>query len=192
MTNLRILTVLLIVACGCAPAFGQSAGTDLQDLAPATGTPAERLHMSNADDVPDHSKAGPEDGARDSERWFTLNKAHQYMGIGSLVLVGAAVLASPGEDEGGGGEGDSGGLHHNLAVAATALGAGAVATGLLFHWDDLDFSHPFRDPDTLHALFGSLGELGFVLAVNAAPAGGHAGAGVLGALSMALAIKLAW
>lgn len=189
---MRYVIVALVIACGWSPACAQSSGTDFQELAPATGTPAERLHLSNADGATGQAGGTAGDRARSHDRWFTLNKAHQYLGIGSLALVGAAVLASPEEDEGGAGQDAGGGLHHNLAVAATALGAGAVATGLLFHWDDLDFRHPFRDPDTLHALFGGLGELGFVLAVNAAPAGGHAGAGVLGALSMALAIKLAW
>ena len=115
-------------------------------------------------------------------RLFTLNKVHKYLGIGSLLLASATVLA----------EKEAGGLHENLADGAAVLGVAAVATGLTFHYDDLKLSNGLRDPDNLHALLGVLGTLGYFLAIEGAGDGTHATAGILGAVSMLYAIKLTW
>jgi hypothetical protein len=125
-----------------------------------------------------------------ADDWFTPNKTHEYLGLGSLALAGLAIIAPKPDDEGG--NRSSGGIHHDLAVGATVLGAGAVATGFLFHYKDLDLSKGFKDPDNLHMLLGILAESAFVAAVAMAPEGGHAGAGALGAVAMAMAIKIEW
>lgn len=117
-------------------------------------------------------------------RWFTRNKVHQYFGLGSLGLATLALLA-PKED-------DNDGIHHQLAEGAAYLGAGAVATGLVFHFDDFHFSDGFRDPDNLHALLGALGTLGYFGALEEAPDDVHATYGTAGIASMAVAIKMTW
>lgn len=125
--------------------------------------------------------------------WFTPNKVHKYLGLGSLGLVGLALLAPKPDNEGNNnGESSEGGIHHDLAVGATVLGAAAVATGFAYHYDDIDLSKGFKDPDNLHMLLGTLAEIAFIAAVSKAPAGGHAGEGILGAAAMAAAIKIEW
>lgn len=125
--------------------------------------------------------------------WFTPNKIHKYLGLGSLGLATLAILApKPDDEHKSNGESSEGGVHHDLAVAATALGAAAVATGFAFHYKDIDLSRGFKDPDNLHMLLGTVAELAFLAAVNKAPAGGHAGIGALGAVAMATAIKIEW
>ncbi len=115
------------------------------------------------------------------DRLITANKLHKYMGIGSL---GAALLttAMPKEEDG---------AHEALGQTAAALGFGAVITGLIFHWDDIDLGNGFSDPDNIHLALTTLGTLGFLTAVGEAPEG-HAGPGVGGAVSMAIGIKMVW
>jgi len=66
----------------------------------------------------------------------------------------------------------------------------AVATGLYAHWDDVDAN--WRNPDTQHAVLGALGALGILAAVAKGGKGDHAAYGGVGAVSMAVAIKLTW
>ena len=115
------------------------------------------------------------------ERLITANKLHKYLGIGSL---GAAILtgAMPKEEDG---------AHEAFGKTAAALGIGAVITGLIFHWEDIDLGNGFGDPDNLHLALTTLGTLGMASAVSEAPAG-HAGPGVGGAISMAIGIKMIW
>ena len=115
------------------------------------------------------------------ERLITANKLHKYMGIGSL---GAAILtgAMPKEEDG---------AHEAFGKTAAALGIGAVITGLIFHWEEIDLGNGFGDPDNLHLALTTLGTLGMASAVSEAPAG-HAGPGVGGAISMAIGIKMVW
>ena len=122
--------------------------------------------------------------------WFTPNKIHKYFGLGSIGLATLAILAPKPDDENKpSGEKSEGGVHHDLAVAATAMGAAAVASGFVFHYKDQDLSKGFKDPDNLHMLLGTAAELAFLVAVSQAPSGGHAGVGVLGAVAM---VKIEW
>jgi hypothetical protein len=116
------------------------------------------------------------------DRWFTANKAHKWLGIGSLALATAAALAPKSED----------GAHHELAQASVAVGALAVATGLTFHYEDLSAKNFFSNPDNLHAMLTSLGVLGYAIAVDRGGEGGHAGAGIAGAVFMIAGIKMTW
>ena len=120
------------------------------------------------------------DGRSEDLPWYSKNRMHKYLGLGSMGLA-LATLAAPKE---------RGGAHENLAKGAAFLGGAAVANGVYAHWDDMEFN--WDDPDTRHALFGTLGALGFLLAVAQDGEGGHAALGGLGAVSMAYAIKVSW
>ena len=120
------------------------------------------------------------------EDWLTANKIHKYLGIGSLTFaILAAIAPKPPKDN------LDDGSHKELAEAAAFLGGAAVATGLVFHYDDI-FNDGMSDPDNLHALYATIGALGYALAVNKAPEAEHAGYGVIGALSMIIGIKYTW
>lgn len=127
--------------------------------------------------------------------FFSANKLHQYLGIGSITLATLALLA-PKDDDGG---------HGAFGAGAAALGAGAVVTGLLVHGDDVGFSKGITDPDNLHALFGTLGAAGFIAAAaeggekdeDDEDGGGdgsstHATLGIAGYASMLIGIRIAW
>jgi len=112
--------------------------------------------------------------------WYGRNNMHKYLGLASL---GSALIAAVSPKE-------KGGPHEFFADASLALGVAAVGTGAYAHWGDLDFA--WSDPDTKHALFGTLGVLGFAIAVAQGGEGGHAGAGAAGAVAMFAAIKYEW
>jgi hypothetical protein len=186
-----------------ATALTAQAGTALDGVGAATG-PQLIVHQdwlklaANDTDVEVNDSAkramisqpAPQSAEHD---WFTPNKIHKYLGLGSLGLATLAILAPKPDDENrNNGESSEGGVHHDLAIAATALGAAAVATGFAFHYDDIDLSRGFKDPDNLHMILATAAELAFLVAVNKAPAGGHAGVGALGAVAMATAIKIEW
>lgn len=116
------------------------------------------------------------------DRWFTANKVHKYLGIGSIALAALAVISPKDYD----------GAHENFARGAAALGGAAVATGLTFHFEDLTFKNATKNPDNQHALLGTLGAIGFGLAVSKGGESGHVGLGVAGGLAMLYAIKLTW
>ncbi len=125
------------------------------------------------------------------ERYFTANKVHQYLGIGSILAAGATVLApKPGVDPVTN-EAESS-THETLAKTAAGLGVAAVITGMLFHWDDFNLSDGAKDPDNLHVMLTTAGTLGYLAAVSAAPDSGHAGVGGIGAIAMAIGIKMNW
>ena len=120
------------------------------------------------------------------EDWLTANKVHKYLGIGSITMaLLSAIAPKPPKDN------LEDGMHKDLAEAAAFLGGAAVATGLVFHYDDI-FNNGFSDPDNLHALYTTIGVLGYAMAVNDAPVAQHAGYGVIGALSMIIGIKYTW
>ncbi len=132
------------------------------------------------------------------EPWFTGNKAHKYMGLGSLLLAGLTVLTAPDDDDEGvvagapAAESSDDSLHQGLANGALALGLGAVASGLIYHLDDISWDNGITDPDNLHMLLGLLGVAGYAAAVANGGEGGHSTAGIVGGLSMIGAIKLEW
>jgi len=185
---------LALLLCSSMSVCAQGMDTVAQDggyvgLRPVT--PLKLASAENADvttdtDTPDNS------GSAQEAPWFTANKVHEYLGLGSLLLAGVAIVA-PKEGGEGDASGDSnGGAHHNLATGAAILGAGAVLTGAIFHFDDLEFGRGLKDPDNLHALLATIGALGFAMAVSQAPDDSHAAYGIVGAVSMAAAIKITW
>ena len=134
---------------------------------------------------------------QDPERFLTANKLHKYLGIGALIF-GAATAMSFGlaeEDEEGlpGAEDEKdGGVHAALAYAATGLAAGAVATGFMYHREDVGFDEPLTDPDNLHMALTTLGAAGFAAATGLEGEDGHSVFGMLGGLSMLVGVKLTW
>jgi len=121
-----------------------------------------------------------------NEDWLTANKIHKYLGIGSITLaLLAAIVPKPPKDK------PDEGNHKALAEGAAVLGGAAVATGLMFHSDDI-FNYGASDPDNLHATYATLGAVGFLLAVSDAPQAQHVGYGMLGAILMTIGIKYTW
>lgn len=134
---------------------------------------------------------------------FTLNKAHQYLGISTIVAAGLTMLTAPGE----GCENNCPppsqqpprqihGTHANLARATVALAAASIATGIAAHWDDIHWDAGITDPDNLHALLGITGAALMAAAVNKSAKStvptAHAGQAELGAALMVVGIKLVW
>jgi len=154
-------------------------------------TPLRLASAENADTTT-HGDTAANSGLTEEGSWFTANKVHEYLGLGSLLLAGAAILAPKEGDEGNVSGNSDSGAHHNLATGAAVLGAGAVLTGAVFHFDDIEFNRGLRDPDNLHALLATIGALGFAMAVSEAPDDSHAAYGIVGAVSMAAAIKITW
>lgn len=182
--NLLLGSLLL-----CAQTAVQADGVTEWDYSPAHVAPAfqSSWQVAAADMTQQTDKAGAADEAIEYEdRWFTSNKVHQYLGIGSIVLAGLTVIApKPSKDEE-----DS--AHQELGEATAALSGLAVATGIAFHYDDLKLNRGFKDPDNLHALLATLATVGFFMAVDEAPEGGHAGLGAISGLAMLSAIRITW
>ncbi|MBI3479232.1 MAG: hypothetical protein HY016_02585 [Nitrosomonadales bacterium] len=128
--------------------------------------------------------------AKFQEPWMTINKAHKYLGLGTLALVGLTAMTAP--DNEGGGPPPTTGTHQSLGRTTAAMAVATVATGLLAHWDDIYLEDSFFDPDKMHAALGTLGALSMLYAVSIAPRGGHSSAGIAGGIAMGVAIKLTW
>ena len=181
----RLLCGLCVGAVSCA-ALADTGKLDLSLPAPALFQPAagRPLLFAMNEDAASVTQSGAftKDNEGFEEPWLTGSKVHEYLGLGALALVGLTVI-SPKEE---------GGAHEHFAKAATVLAAAAATTGLIYHWDDFDFSDGFTDPDNMHMMLGALGTLAMVYAVSKAPDSGHAGAGILGGVAMGVAIKMTW
>lgn len=129
---------------------------------------------------------------------FSGSNVHKYLGLGTLALVVATVVApKPAEIEDRAptqaelDEQDRS-AHARIGRAAALFGAATATTGFLAHWDDFHLEDGWSDPDNLHALLGTAGALAMMAAISQAPEGGHAGTGMLGGVAMGVAIKLTW
>lgn len=121
---------------------------------------------------------------------LTGNKVHQYLGLGTLALVGLTALTAP--DHEGNQAKPTSGTHQTLGRAAAAMAAATVTTGLVYHWKDFHLEDGLADPDNLHVMLAGAGALAMLYAVSRAPDSGHSGTGILGGLAMGVAIKLTW
>lgn len=153
----------------------------------------EYLQLAAAEPAESEAKESPaaeeksesktqDDVSEYKDRWFTANKTHKWLGIGSLALAVASVIAPKEED----------GAHHELAQGAAVLGGLAAATGLVFHYDDLSGKKFFSNPDNWHAILTTLGAVGYAIAVDQGGETGHAEAGVAGMVFMIGGIKMTW
>lgn len=124
-----------------------------------------------------------DDAANDYEdRIFTANTVHKWLGIGSVAAALIAAISPKEED----------GAHEYAAKASAVMGVGAVATGLVYHNEDISMDGGFKDPDNLHALWAGLGAVGIAMAAATGPDSPHATYGSLGAISMIIGIKYTW
>jgi len=154
--------------------------------------PSDSIYLARNDtDMPTHSSGTTiEEPFRES--WFTANKIHGYLGLSSLILAGVAAATAPDDDEGAPATPVNKGTHHNAATAAAALGAAAVTSGFLLHWDDVNPENGLLDRDNLHMLLGVLATAGFIAAVSQAPQESHATLGMAGGVAMGIGIVLEW
>ena len=134
--------------------------------------------------------------------WMSGRKAHQYLGLGTVLFAGLTALTAPGKgcDHNCPSQQPprqtSGTTHTRLARTTAALAVATVMTGLLYHWDDFHLEDGWKDPDNQHVMLASTGALLMLYAVNksaksAVPVS-HAGTAELGAVAMVVAIKLTW
>ncbi|TAJ79394.1 MAG: hypothetical protein EPO42_06190 [Gallionellaceae bacterium] len=129
------------------------------------------------------------------------SNAHQYLGLGTIVLAGlTAVTASEGCEGStcpANAPRDRTGTHAKLAYATVGMAAATIASGLVTHWDDFSLEDGWSDPDNLHVLLGVAGAglMAYAVQKAASQATGkvdHAGLAEAGALGMVVAIKLTW
>jgi len=135
------------------------------------------------------------------ESWFTGNKMHMYLGLGSLLAAGVAGMSAPDSEglvAGAALQSSTNTTHYYAANAAAALGGAAVVSGLFFHLEDINLDSGFMDPDMLHMLLGIAGTAAYAYAISKAPKviggppAGHASAGIAGAGLMFTGILLEW
>ncbi len=148
-------------------------------------TPSNRTATPN---IPDSAFEKP---------MITANQTHMYLGLASMGLGALAGISAP--------DGYDPDLlntvHYKAAKAAWQLGAAAIGTGLWTHWDDFHLEDGLLDRDNLHVLLGTLGVIGYYLAVQGAvdeynsvgyPSSDHAAQGIFGGAAMITAIALTW
>lgn len=211
-SSIRMFGILLALAAGvaCAEEPVQEVGVS-KDAAIFHGTSQPAYSYLLAQNDAGTPAAAPAAGAADvsvkpaefKEPMFTLNKAHKFLGVSTIVAAAATMLTAPGE----GCESNCPppsqqpprnrtGTHAKLARATVALATAAIITGIIAHWDDIHPGNGITDPDNLHALLGITGAFLMEKAVNksagsAVPVS-HAGEAELGALLMVAGIKMVW
>ncbi len=134
---------------------------------------------------------------------FSGSNAHLALGLSTIAAAVLTAATAPGE----GCEQncpppsqlpprETNGTHAKLAKATVALAAATIATGLIYHWNDFHLEDGLTDPDNLHVLLGVTGAALMAYAVNksanSATPVSHAGIAEMGALGMAVAIKITW
>lgn len=136
--------------------------------------------------------------------WLSGRKAHQYLGLGTVIFAGLTALAAPPSNECENcppstqqpPRQTSGTTHTRLARATAAMAVATVLSGLWYHWDDFHLEDGFADPDNQHVMLAGTGSLLMLYAINksakSAVPTSHAGIAELGAATMLVAIKLTW
>ena len=123
----------------------------------------------------------------EEESWWTSSKLHQYLGIGAVATGLMTGLVTPDKEEGSRYE-----THKTLAYTSVALATGAIVTGFMYHWDDINLEYGSDDPDNIHFILGTGGALLMLGAIATQPGGEHPGLGMAGVAAMALSIKVTW
>jgi hypothetical protein len=134
--------------------------------------------------------------------WLTGRKAHQYLGIATVVSAGLTALAAPGErcehncPAQAPPRQTSGTAHTRLARTTAVLAVATVLTGLIYHWDDFHLEDGLADPDNQHVMLAGTGALMMLYAINKSEKSSvptpHAFVAEAGAAAMLVAIKLTW
>jgi hypothetical protein len=166
-------------------------------------SPAYLLAANEADAIQGPTVVTPVTPAAEFQPpWMSGRKAHQYLGLGTVVFAGLTALAAPGQACGHNCPSQppprqtSGTTHTRLARTTAALAVATVITGLLYHWDDFHLEDGWTDPDNLHVMLAGTGALLMLYAVEKSAHStvptSHAGIAELGAASMLVAIKLTW
>jgi hypothetical protein len=165
-------------------------------------TPAYLLAANDDDAVLGQVNVTPHPATEFKPPWISGRKAHQYLGLGTVVLAGLTIIAAP--DQGCDGcssasqppRQTSGTTHTRLARTTAVMAAATVMSGLVYHWNDIHWEDPFTDPDKLHARLAATGALLMIYAVHKSATStvptSHAGIAELGAVAMVVAIKLTW
>lgn len=163
--------------------------------------PAQNLLAANQSGaIPGTTEISPaEPDAQFQPPWLSGRKAHQYLGLGTVLFAGLTALSAPGEDEGATQQQPrqtSGTTHTRFARTTAVLAVATVLTGLIYHWDDFHLEDGFADPDNQHVMLAGAGALTMLYAINKSAKSsvptGHAGTAELGAAAMLVAIKLTW
>ncbi len=137
------------------------------------------------------------------ESWFTADKLHMYLGLGSMAAAVVAATTAPDAPEGvavppSQRKNARNTTHHIAAVTAAALGGAAILSGLITHWDDITNSYGITDPDLLHMMLGIVATAAYVWTISKGPqkvgdpSNGHSGIGIVGGAAMLTAIALEW
>lgn len=153
---------------------------------------------ANAADQNGFQKVDIPDKTTFEESYFTANKMHMYLGLGSLLAAGLTGLTAPDSEGGATTQSSKNSSHAYFAYTAAALGGAAIVSGLWQHWDDVHLDNGIMDPDNLHMILAILGTAGYIYAISAAPkviggpTNGHAAAGMAGAVLMIPAIAFEW
>ncbi|MBI3902548.1 MAG: hypothetical protein HY306_06340 [Nitrosomonadales bacterium] len=188
----------MIVVAACAMAFSGTTHADESalNLALPSDTiftaPARGYVLASNDDGNAKARVNTAAPVRTEfkEPTLTGNKVHQYLGLGTLALVGLTAMTAPdGEDKK---TKSTTGIHPTLGRAAAAMAAATVTTGLLYHSKDIHLEDGLSDPDNMHAMLAGAGALAMLYAISRAPNSGHSGAGVMGGIAMGVAVKLTW
>jgi hypothetical protein len=196
------------VACAAAlsgTAFAQETAFDLPMVSSAYVKDYESFKLAANDVTPTSVKksesAAPEIKKSEFEpSLFTGSNVHKYLGFGTIVAAALTAVTAPGEgcetNCAANTPRERNGTHAKLARATVAMAAATVITGVLAHMDDMSFEDGF-DRDKVHALLGVTGAVLMAKAVNksagvATGTASHAAQAELGALIMAVGIKINW
>jgi len=128
---------------------------------------------------------------------ITQNNLHMYLGLASLGFGALTAITAPSSYD----PDLLNSVHYKAAKASWQFGAAAIGTGLWSHWDDFHVEDGLLDRDNLHVILGTLGVVGYYLAVKGAvdqynnngyPSKEHASKGIFGGAAMLTAIVLTW
>ena len=157
------------------------------------------LAANDSDALPGQSNVAPAAPAAKFEPpLISGRKAHLYFGLGTVVLAALTAMSAPDSEHNGANQprATSGTTHTRLARATGVFAAATMATGLIYHWDDVQLEDGITDPDVMHATLAGAGGLMMLYAINKSMRSttptSHAGLAIAGAGAMVVAIKLTW
>lgn len=195
--QLRCLAAGFIFTLVAGAAYAEDGGSNPSQLPGVPYVKAVRSMLASDDAASAMAKArsgSAQSNSEFKEPWISGFKVHEYLGLATIGSAIATSLTAPSSCHTNcSSQPPTSGTHQTLGRTTGVLALATVATGLLFHWDDMHlFEDGLSDPDTQHWLLGGAGALILADAVSRAPAKSHAGQAELGAGMMLIAVKLAW